>query len=347
MPKPGEETRKKLAEITAERARLKSILDRQENLLKLIEEKGIPDSQPFISFKPAREIKDLAGQPGGLRASIKQEIDRIRHSIDQMTRDAKLVRREGYKEFVRRERAAVTRIDRQFEAEMSRVLKAAEARGHLTDEELGGLQDGADNILDAYTGLLALDSSEGAIKDVLNQIADVWALDGGDPNVVQRAMTAMVNAGRKNLDSAKVNLERAPSNKNARQLIRAATNLEMMGDMSGAAASRGQMVLWAESKKDTAERVFRSVPSAENLKRMLQAEITCVEMGGTQIKSPPPGLHRIKQGKRHPVVKGETLSGISKAYYGSFSFWDVLVRENTQLFENPDRPPTGVIDIPF
>jgi hypothetical protein len=50
MPKPGLETQQKIAEIEAEQRRLKALLDKQKNLLDLIEEKSLPDSQPYISF---------------------------------------------------------------------------------------------------------------------------------------------------------------------------------------------------------------------------------------------------------------------------------------------------------
>jgi hypothetical protein len=347
MPQPGLETKQKLAQIEAERARLKGILTRQQDLLKLIEEKGIPDSQPYISFKKAKDVKDLAGQPGGLRKAIRDEILLVKRSLDLLLKEAKDIRRHGYQEFVRRERAAVHRIDRKFEAEVTRVLRNASARGHLTDEELAGLQEGADDILDAYTDLLRLDNSERAMRDVLNQIADTMVLGGGDPKVSQRAMLGLTNAGKENLEKAKRKLGQAPSNKNARELIRAATNLEMLGDDSATAGALRQTLAWVESEKDKAEKRFRSVPSTENLRAMLMAEITCVEMGGTQIKNPPNGLKRVKTGTQHTIANGDTLSGISRAYYGSFSFWDVLVRANAELWKTPDRPPTGVIAIPF
>lgn len=346
MPQPGLETRQKLAQIDAERRRLKTILDKQQSLLKLIEAKGIPDTQPYISFKPAKAIKDLAGQPGGLRKAVKHEILIIKKSIELLLQEAKSVRRHGYKEFVRRERAAVIRIDRRFEAEMTRVLADASKRGHLTDEELIGLQDGADSILDAYTGLLRLDNSEDAMRDVLNQLADTMILGGGDPKVAQRAMLGLTNAGKENLEKAKRKLDEAPSDNNARQLIRAITNLELLGDSSATGAALQQTLAWAESQKDQTEKRFRSVPSTENLRLMFRAEITCVEMGGTPIKSPPTGLKRIKPGSEHRISPGDTLSGISRTYYGSYSFWDVLVRGNAQLWKTPDRPPTGVIAIP-
>lgn len=183
MPQPGIETRQKLAQIEGERQRLKSVLTKQENLLKLIEEKGIPDSQPFIGLKKAKDIRDLAGQPGGLRKTIKDEIGQIKRSLDLLMQEARTVRRVGFKEFVRRERAAVVRIDRKFEAEMTRVLSDASRRGHLTDGELAELQQGADGILDAYTGLLRLDNTEEAMRDVLNQLADTMVLGEAIPRL--------------------------------------------------------------------------------------------------------------------------------------------------------------------
>lgn len=347
MPNPGPETRKKLADIAAEQKRLKDLLSRQQDLLKLIEEKGIPDSQPYIGFKKATTISDLAGQPGGLRVALRDEIEKIKRSLDQLVKEAKSVRRHGYQEWVRRQRAEVLRVDRKFEAEMKRVLAAAEKRGHLTDDELAGLQYGADTILESYTGLLQLDTSETAMRDVLNQLADTMALGGGDPKIAERAMNGLTNAGKKNLEQAKQKLSETPTNANARRLLRATANLELLGDSSGTAAALQATIEWAEKQKSDAEKTFRRIPSTENLRAMLRAEITCVEMGGTMIANPPAGLKRVKEGKSHTIKSGDTLSGLSRTYYGSFSYWDVLVRGNAQLWENPDRPPTGVIEIPF
>lgn len=347
MPNPGLETQQKIAQIEAEQRRLKALLDKQKNLLDLIEEKSLPDSQPYLSFKKGTSILDLRGPPGGIREVFKSDIARIKHELEMLRSDARIVERHGYQEYVRRERAAVARIDRQFEAHARRILRDAAARGHLTDEELVGLQKGADEILEAFTGLLQLDSSESALRDVLNQLADTMALGGGDSAVAQRALNAVGTAARGNLDKARQGLTQHPSEKSARQVIRAATNLELLGDSAGTAAALQQTVAWMESQRDAAEKRFRQIPSTENLKLMFQAEAACVEMGGSPITSPPASLRRVKAGDQHPIVSGDTLSGISRTYYGSFSYWDVLVRANAQLWANPDRPPTGTITIPY
>lgn len=347
MPKPGLETQQKIAQIEAEQRRLKALLGKQKNLLELIEEKSLPDSQPYISFKKGTSVLDLRGPPGGIREVFKNEITRIKQQLEQIRREATTVRRHGYREYVRRERAAVARIDRQFEVHAHRVLRDAARRGHLTDEELVSLQKGADEILEAFTGLLQLDSSESAVRDVLNQLADMMALGGGDSAVAQRALNAVGNAAKGHLEKARQALSQSPSEKTARQVIRAAANLELLGDSAGTAAALEQTLAWMESQRDAAEKCFRKIPSTENLKLMFQAEAACCEMGGAPIASPPEGLRRVKAGDQHRIVSGDTLSEISRTYYGSFSFWDVLVRANAQLWANPDRPPTGTITIPY
>jgi nucleoid-associated protein YgaU len=226
-------------------------------------------------------------------------------------------------------------------------MREAALRGHLTDEELLDLQKGADEILDAFTGLLQLDSSERAMRDVLNQLADAMALGGGDSAIAQRALNAVGRAAKGQLEKATQALSQQPSAKTARQVIRAAANLESLGDGSGTAAALEQTLVWMESQRDAAEKRFRTIPSTENLKLMFQAEQACQQMGGAPIASPPKGLRRVKEGDQHRIVSGDTLSGISRTYYGSFSYWDVLVRANGELWANPDRPPTGTIMIPF
>ena len=353
MPKPGLETQQKISQIEVEQFRLKVLLDKAKNLLELIEKNNMPDSTPYISFKKGTTMADLprlALLPRvGIRQAFKNDITQIKQQLEQLRREATTVRRQGYLDHVRRERAAVARIDRQFEVHARRVMRAAEQRGHLTDEELVNLQKGADEILEAFTGLLPLDSSESAINDVLNQVADVMAYGGGDSAVMQRAFEAVKNAAKGRLEKAvQAALSQRHNEKAVGQVIREAARMSLVGgDDRAVAAALEKTLAVTESQRDAAEQCFRKIPSTENLKLMFQRELNCVQMGGAPIASPPKGLRRVKAGDQHRIVSGDTLSGISRTYYGSFSFWDVLVRANAELWANPDRPPSGTITIPY
>lgn len=347
MPKPGLETQQKLAQIEADQRRLKELLKKHKNLLQLIEDNSLPDSQAYISFKKGTSILDLAGPPGGIREVFKNEIAQVKQQLEQLRREATLVRRDGYREYVRRERVAVARIDRQFEAHTLRVMRDASRRGQLTDEELVDLQKGADEVLEAFTRLLQLDTSENAVGDVLNQIAHAVALGGGESIVMQRAFKAAGNAAKQQLEKTKQALSQHPSAKRARQVMRAVGSLEMIGDSTESAAAFEQIAAWWQGHRDAAEKQFRKNPSVANLKLMFDAEAACNAAGGAAIASPPLGLRRVKAGDQHRIVSGDTLSGISLTYYGSYSYWDVLVRANAELWDNPDRPPAGTITIPY
>jgi nucleoid-associated protein YgaU len=57
----------------------------------------------------------------------------------------------------------------------------------------------------------------------------------------------------------------------------------------------------------------------------------------------PAGLQRVRDGDSHKLAPGESLSAVSKTFYGSFSYWDVIARANVDLINDFDFPPSGVV----
>ncbi|MBL9077177.1 MAG: hypothetical protein JNL08_06730 [Planctomycetes bacterium] len=342
MAAPAPESNRQIHRIEAELHRLEALLARHRDLLRRVEEQGMPDATPYVSYRRGTDVLDLRGPAGGIRAAFRNEIAAIQAEVRRLREQVGRARRNTQRQAAR---AAVSRIDRRFEAHLRRVLADAKRRGDFAPGELEELQRGADEVLNAHVDLLGIDSSETSMRDVLRQFAQVQALGAGDDRVARRAMQALLGASRRNVERAWRRYTGLPSLEAARGVLSAAASCELLGGDSGTATL--DIGPRAEQEMKAAEQRFRRTPSAANLKLMLQAERLATNLGVGPLPSPPPGLKRIKAGATHTIVEGDTLSGLAKAYYGSFSWWDVLVRANVELYEDPDRPPRGTIRIPF
>jgi len=90
------------------------------------------------------------------------------------------------------------------------------------------------------------------------------------------------------------------------------------------------------------EGTFRRDPTLENYEAMEQAEKLCLREGKGPLAYPPAGMRSVPPGTIHNVESGETLSGISKKYFGGPGFWDVIYRKNRDLIPNPNVLTAGI-----
>jgi hypothetical protein len=339
----SQETKKRISEIEAERARLKAQLDHTLKQLEFVEKKRIPDSQPYISLKRAMEIKDLAGPPIGIRAALKQDIERLRQNIEALKREATEVRNVGVEEMFRRKREAVRRAKLNIEAHARNIMReAAIKRGYLTTEELAEVQAGAEVTLENCTELLGDRPSEGAIRDVLDQLADTMALGMEGTDAQKNAMAGVQTAAQKLVERAKQDFTAVPTSANMRKLLGSAARAAVVGNEASAASAIAEFVPWAEKQRDLAEARFRKTPTSENFKTLFNLEANCIRVGGRPMPERPAGLQRVKDGDSHKLAPGESLSLVSQTYYGNFSYWDVIARANVDLIKDFDFPPAGV-----
>jgi len=80
-----------------------------------------------------------------------------------------------------------------------------------------------------------------------------------------------------------------------------------------------------EKVVEKSDKVFRKNPTAANLDQLLQARETANLTGG-KVRDKPENWKSANT--THPVVSGDTLSGISEYYYGDQSHWDVIYFAN-------------------
>jgi hypothetical protein len=344
----SQETKTRIADIEAERTRLKAQLDHTLKQLEFVEKKRIPDSQPYYSLKQAMTIKDLAGPPMGIRAALKQDIERLRKHIEALKREATEVRNVGVEEMFRRKREAVRRATLNIEAHARKIMReAANKRGYLTTEELAEVQAGAEVALENYTDLLAERPSEQGMRDVLNHLADAMSLGMEGTDAQKNAMTGIQTAAQKLVERAKQDFAAVPTSANMRKLLGSAARAALVGDDASSAGAIAEVVPWAEKQRDLAEARFRKIPTSENFKTLFNAEANCIRVGGRPMPERPAGLQRVKDGDSHQLAPGQSLSLVSQTYYGSFSYWDVIARANVDVIKDFDFPTAGVtLNIP-
>jgi nucleoid-associated protein YgaU len=159
----------------------------------------------------------------------------------------------------------------------------------------------------------------------------------------KKALVGVQAAAEKLVERAKQDLAAKPTSANLRNLLRSAARAAVVGNEDAAATAIADVAPWAEKQRDLAEARFRKSPTSENFKILYHADANCIRLGGRPMPARPAGLQRVKAGDSHKLAPGESLSLVSKTYYGSFSYWDVIARANVDLIKNFDFPPAGVI----
>jgi hypothetical protein len=126
-------------------------------------------------------------------------------------------------------------------------------------------------------------------------------------------------------------LDKNPSRRNIRAALGAAADyMKVGGDESGSKVAFKSLAKASVRRYRRAERNFRNKPNGENLKKLLKAHaqggLLC--QGFMDFPPKPQGLRVNWPERTHVVKKGETLPGISKMYYGSAEYWDIIFVAN-------------------
>jgi hypothetical protein len=95
------------------------------------------------------------------------------------------------------------------------------------------------------------------------------------------------------------------------------------------------------------EQRFRKKPDVGNFSKMLNSKARGYLVGG-EVDQEPKNWKSAPPGTVHPVAPGDSLSAISKKYYGDPGFWDIIYMENSGIIgDNPDVLRVGLhLNIP-
>lgn len=138
-------------------------------------------------------------------------------------------------------------------------------------------------------------------------------------------------------------LDGSPSEKNIKHVLESIEAPLTLGSnlMHGPGARAIEALRRASEKlTDQHEKVFRKNPTAEKFAKMLSVKALALSLSG-KIQNKPSGWKPAHT--THEVVPGDTLSEISKHYYGSAGYWDIIFMENIGVIgDDADKLTMGV-----
>lgn len=329
---------------------LQALVDQAMRQYDLANQYNLPDSTPYFSFKTPEKIEDLKGSGLGLRAALQRDILQGKMRLKQLEQEARRIKRGDYAAVVERQHDALLAADKDADRRALAIINRAanSSLGGMTEEEFAEVQKLMLQSLKGHADFLRRHPSRQNIKETMDKFgrAQSMGMDGND--ISDDAMRA-VHAGAKHLvNLAKSNFFKKPGPKTATALIEEIANNEILGGDSAMGIINAEVIPKLKEQMLAAERLFRNTPTKENCEAMFNAEYACASLGGPQLPSPPTRLKRIKQGTSRHFGPRDMLSAVSKEYYGSFGYWDVIYKANWGAFNDPDKPSSNMtITIPF
>jgi len=135
-----------------------------------------------------------------------------------------------------------------------------------------------------------------------------------------------------------------PSAVNIKNVMDALADAQLLGADPNKGASRsafGELLCAGQKRHAKSEKAFRQFPTSQNFSKML-GDAALVQTFGGEGRAQLQGWMPVGD-ISHTVIKGDTLSKLSKKYYGSVGFWDTIYESNFGVIGgNPDRLLEGV-----
>lgn len=140
-----------------------------------------------------------------------------------------------------------------------------------------------------------------------------------------------------------------PSAANIKSVLNTLANSQLLvaDPMSGASFNAFAALENASEKRfEAAEKKFRQNPTGSNLKNMYE-EACLGQMLGGNVDENETGFNPAGD-VNHKIIQGDTLSGLSKQYYGNLGFWNKIYERNVGVIgERIKNLPVGLgITIP-
>jgi nucleoid-associated protein YgaU len=316
-----------------------------EKQLKGLEAAGILN-YPYWIFIPGLKIRDedlrRHGKPRPWGIVLQEELEALKKQIRDLRATSKKIRvANPWLETLPKKRQGA-RASAELRGKIKAAVKRSEARGTIDEPAIGKLVDKVEENLRRLITILDQDPTEENARNVLKEM-EIPLLFRGDFHLSssEEAFNSLGKAGAKWVEQAKDRFSKTPTVDTLKFLLDNTSKAALVGTSDKALEITDVLEQNAEKVMKNAEDIFRRNPTVENFKTMEEAERFCVSLGKQPLAYPPPGLPLVPPGTTHPVTPGDTLSGISKKYFGSPGYWDVIYRKNRDLIKNPDAPAPG------
>ncbi len=265
-----------------------------------LEARGIPDSQPWLSFERAASFEDWVAKckarmakPVSLHDALKEDIETLRTNL----KDLQFQLRRAGPGALHRSAAAETR---QFTRDFIGMIRLAKQH---------------DGVLDAH-------------------LIEVIRADA-----------------RRGIDKWKAALDADPSDENIKGLLSLIRTTQLVGlnDENGDTAALLSFGNAVNRRRTMAEQDFRRRPTGDRFKKYISWVRTQLLLGTEADAAMSPPAQRLHRGESsYTVQKGDSLSSISKRFYGSEGYWDVIVFANLGMMRGTAEQlePGLVLQIP-
>jgi hypothetical protein len=211
--------------------------------------------------------------------------------------------------------------------------------GRDTQREWAAIQDAGEQLQDQGIKAVNASPSFDNIHDLL-EVMQALQLIGGD---TQRGFEAIQVAQGKRVNFAVSILNSDCTSHNVAMVLMATKEAALVGNEAASEAGIKAAADATVKLRKASERQFRNDPTTANFQAFMHAmqEESLMGNDGTPLENPP-GLPFVRPGILHTVKQGETLQAISRLYFGSPGWWDVIVFRNFEKFRGlPD--PTKIL----
>jgi len=313
-----------------------------EGQLKEITQMKALDHPYYLTFGRVQNIEDLAAPRRSLGAALREDLTKLKKQMAELRATSKKIRLANPWVDTLPQKRQGARTSTELRGKIKAALKKSEARGTIDEEAVGKLVDKVEENLRRFITILDQDPTEENARNVLKEM-EIPLLFRGDFHLTssEEAFRSLSNAGAKWVEQAKDRFSKTPTVDNLKFLLNKVARAALLGTNDEALEISGVLEQNAEKAMKNAEDIFRHKPTVENYESMEQIERFCLQLGKQPLAYPPAGMPPVPPGTAYVVNPGDTLSGISKKYFGSPGYWDVIYRKNRDLIKNPDAPTAG------
>ena len=196
-------------------------------------------------------------------------------------------------------------------------------------------------------GIKAVNSSPTPHFDDMHDLLEAMkllSLTGGD---TQRGWATLGTAAGKRVKFAVSMLHDDCKPENVRMVLMTSKEAALLGNELAVQAGMTAVSNATVSMRKKSEVEFRKAPTMDNFHDFMDLMRQEQLVAGTEFElDNPKGLPHLPSGIVHTVRPTETLQDISRRYYGSPGFWDVIVFRNFEKFRglpDPTKVSPGMI----
>jgi hypothetical protein len=314
-------------------AQLKSI----QQQLQSLDQHSVPDSHPWLTFKRVNSIQELKSLHPSLRSALRQDIVELREKLGQLQSELQAARRQSALARLQASQSAAVQHFHDVEVKLAELLKKWKSTGTQPEAELEQLLGVAEKVMDEQISTLKSNPSHENMRSVLKSMKTL-SLFGKDPD---KAWSALSSAAERRLSTSIDKLRISPTKANVAEVLNRGREACLMGSDAAGDKSIRAALDGAIKIRESAERQFRSVPSVANFQALFKAQHDQTLLGEDVSPDHPQGLRDAPRGTTHTVRPGDTLSQLSKMYFGSAGYWDVIVWRNVGMIHDFNAPPVG------